>query len=429
MGTGSVGTRHCARPTLAAGRRGDTSTMNIPTAAALLADARAALPATIAVRRRLHRTPEVGLRLPATQAIVVDELRAMGLEPRLGSSTTSVTAVIEGARPGPTIVLRADMDGLPLTEETGLEFASERAGAMHACGHDTHMAMLLGAARLLGARRDQLAGRVLLMFQPGEEGFHGARFMLDEGLLDLPAGQEVTGAFALHISTRYASGTIDYRPGAMLVAADFIRLTIRGRGGHASAPHETIDPIPVAAEIVLALQAMVTRRVDAFDPAVVTIAHIDAGTTTNIIPETAFLEGTIRTASEATRALVHAGVRRVVEGICAAHDATAELETVPGYPVTLNDPAFTAFAAGVAAEMLGDDAVIELATPIMGAEDFSYVLQRVPGAMFFVGARPPEEDPATAPQNHSNRVVHHEPAMAVGAAVYAAVALRHLAAG
>jgi amidohydrolase len=404
--------------------------MNMPTVdplASLLADARAALPATVDLRRRLHRTPEVGLHLPATQAILVEELRAMGLEPRLGVTTTAVTALIDGARPGPTILLRADMDGLPLTEETGLPFASETTGTMHACGHDTHMAMLLAAARLLVARRDAMAGRVLLMLQPGEEGFHGARFMLDEGLLEMPAGQEVTGAFALHISTKYASGTIDYRPGAMLVAADFIRLTIRGRGGHASAPHETIDPIPVAAEIVLALQAMVTRRVDVFDPAVVTIAHVSAGTTTNIIPETAFLEGTIRTTSEEARALVHAGVRRVVEGICAAHDATAELEIIPGYPVTLNDPAFTAFAAGVASEVLGADAVIELTAPIMGAEDFSYVLQRVPGAMFFVGARPPEEDPATAPQNHSNRVIHHEPAMAAGAAVYAAVALRHLA--
>ncbi len=393
----------------------------------LLADAGAALPDIVEVRRRLHRTPEVGLHLPATQAIVAEELRALGLEPRPGGAATSLTAIIEGARPGPTILLRADMDGLPLAEETGLPFASERPGSMHACGHDTHMAMLLGAARLLVARRERLAGSVLLMFQPGEEGYHGARFMLDEGLLETPPGAEVTGAFALHISTRYASATIDYRPGAMLVAADFIRLTIRGRGGHASAPHETIDPIPVAAEIVLALQSMVTRRVDAFDPAVVTIAHIDAGTTTNIIPETAFVEGTIRTISEATRTEVHAGVRRVVEGVCAAHGATAELEIIPGYPATLNDPAFTTFAAGVAAEMLGGDTVLELATPIMGAEDFSYVLQRVPGAMFFVGARPPEEDPATAPQNHSNRVVFHEPAMAAGAAVYAAVALRHLA--
>ena len=405
------------------------ATTPAPTSPELLAEARATLPDLVALRRRLHRTPEIGLLLPATQAIVAAELRALGLDPRPGTATTSLTAVIEGARPGPTILLRADMDGLPLTEETGLPFASETLGTMHACGHDTHMTMLLGAARLLVARRERLAGQVLLVFQPGEEGHHGARIMLEEGLLEALPGEEVTGAFALHISTKYASGTIDYRPGAMLVAADFIQLTIRGRGGHASAPHDAVDPIAVAAEIVLALQVMVTRRIDAFDPAVVTIAHVDAGTTTNIIPETAFVEGTIRTASTTTRAAAHAGVRRVVEGICAAHGATAELEIVPGYPVTLNDPAFTSFAAGVAREVLGGDAVLELVAPIMGAEDFSYVLQRVPGAMFFVGARPPEEDPATAPQNHSNRVKHHEPAMAAGAAVYAAVALRHLAGG
>ncbi|MCU0477985.1 MAG: M20 family metallopeptidase [Chloroflexi bacterium] len=408
------------------------STTAAPTTSAapvadLLADARAALPDLVALRRRLHRIPEVGLQLPATQAVVVEELRALGLEPRRGTSTTSVTAVVEGARPGPTVLLRADMDGLPLLEETGLEFASETPGAMHACGHDTHMTMLLGAARLLAARREQLAGRVLLMFQPGEEGHHGARFMLEEGLLDRPAGEEVTGAFAFHIWTRYATGTVNYRRGPLLAAADFIRLTIRGRGGHASAPHEAVDPIPVAAEIVLALQAMVTRRVDVFEPTVVTIAHVRAGTTNNIIPETAFLEGTIRTTSEANRAAVHAGVRRVVEGICAAHGVAGELEIEPGYPVTINDSAFAEAAAEAAREVVGAEAVEEMPVPIMGAEDFSYVLQRVPGAMFFLGARPPEEDPATAPQNHSNRVRHHEPAMAVGAAVYAAVALRHLA--
>lgn len=402
------------------------STTNSPE---LLAAAQAILPDLVALRRRLHRIPEVGLQLPKTQAVVVEELRALGLEPRLGTTTTSVTAVIEGANPGPTILLRADMDGLPLLEETGLAFASETPGTMHACGHDTHMTMLLGAARLLVQRRDRIAGRVLLMFQPGEEGYHGARLMLEEGLLDRPAGEEVTGAFAFHISTEYPSGTVNHRAGPLLVAADFIRLTIRGRGGHASAPHQAIDPIPVAAEVILALQALVTRRVDVFDPTVVTIAHVAAGTTNNIIPETAFLEGTIRTTSEGNRAAVHAGIRRVVEGICATHGAPAELEIIPGYPVTLNDPAFTAFAADVARDVVGTDAVVELANPIMGAEDFSYVLQRVPGAMFFVGARPPEEDPATAPQNHSNKVRHHEPAMAVGAAVYAGVALRHLAGG
>ncbi len=394
--------------------------------AELLVAAQALLPDLIALRRRLHRVPEVGLHLPATQAIVADELRSLGLEPRLGSATTSVTAVVEGARPGPTFLLRADMDGLPLLEETGLDFAPETPGTMHACGHDTHMAMLLGAARLLAGRREQLAGRVLLMFQPGEEGHHGARVMLDEGLLERAPGEEVVGAFALHISTKYPTGTVNYRVGAILVAADFIRLTIRGRGGHASAPHETIDPIPVAAEIILALQALVTRRVDVFDPTVVTIAHVAAGTTNNVIPETAFLEGTIRTTSEANRDAVHAGIRRIVEGICATHEASAELEIIPGYPVTVNDATATALAAEVARDVVGAEDVLELRDPIMGAEDFSYVLHRVPGAMFFIGARPPEEDPATAPQNHSNRVRHHEPAMAVGAAVHAGVALRHL---
>jgi hippurate hydrolase len=265
------------------------------------------------------------------------------------------------------------------------------------------------------------------MFQPGEEGFAGARFMLDEGLLDLPAPEVADAAFAIHISTTYPTGTLNLRPGPEMAAADFIRLTVRGRGGHASAPFTALDPITVAAEIVLALQSMVTRRVNVFDPAVVTIAHIRGGTTNNIIPETVFLEGTIRTVSETTRTAVHAEIRRVVDGICAAHGAAGELEIEAGYPVTVNDPAFTAFVASVGEELVGAEAVIPMPAPIMGAEDFSYVLQRVPGTMVFLGARRPEEDPDTAPGNHSNKVVFHEPAMAVGAAMYAAVALRHLA--
>ena len=391
----------------------------------LLPAATAILPDVVELRRTLHARPEIGLQLPATQAAVADELRRLGLEPKLGRSVTSVTAVIEGTAPGPTVLLRADMDALPLQEDTGLPFTSTIPGAMHACGHDTHVAMLLGATRLLLERREAIRGRVLLMFQPGEEGFHGARYMLDEGLLDGDAG-EVTGAFALHISTRYRTGTIDVRAGAQLAAGDTIRITVRGRGGHASTPHLAADPITVAAEIVLALQTAVTRQIHAFDPVVITIAQMSAGTTTNVIPETASLAGTMRTVSDEARERGRALVRQVATGIATTHGLTADVELEPGYPVTYNEPAFTSFVTEVAADLAGPEAVHLLDHPVMGAEDFSYVLQRVPGAMAFIGARPAESDPETAPQNHSNLVVFDEAPMALGAALYAAVAIRHL---
>jgi amidohydrolase len=385
----------------------------------------------VAIRRRIHRRPEIGLDLPKTQAVILEELAKIGIEGSKGQALSSVVAVIVGGRPGPTVLLRGDMDALPLHEDTGLDFASGLDGAMHACGHDTHVAMLLGAARLLQERRADLPGTVILMFQPGEEGMGGAKTMIEEGLLDAAVdvgGARPTGALAIHISTRYPTGEIHLKPGPEMAATDVIRITVRGRGGHASAPHAALDPIVVAAEIVLALQAMVTRRIDVFDPAVVTIAQITAGTTNNIIPESVFLFGTIRTVSEETRAEVRAGVRRVAEGIAAAHGATAEVDLEPGYPVTINDPAFAAFVSDTARTLIGENRVHELKAPVMGAEDFSYVLQQVPGAMAFLGARPAGEDPATAPQNHSNLVVFDEAAMPVAIALYAAVAIRHLAA-
>jgi hippurate hydrolase len=398
----------------------------------LLDAARAIQPDVVAIRRRIHRRPEIGTDLPITQELVVEELAKIGLEGRRGTALSSVVALIEGGRPGRTVLLRGDMDALPLHEDTGLDFASEVDGAMHACGHDTHVAMLLGAARLLQERRADLPGRVILMFQPGEEGYGGAKTMMEEGLLEAAAasgGERPTGAFAVHISTSYPTGEIHLRPGPEMASTDVIRITVRGRGGHASEPHSSLDPIVVAAEIVLALQTMVTRRIDVFDPAVITIAQITAGTTNNIIPESVFLFGTIRTVTEETREKVRAGVRRVAEGIAAAHGATADVDLEPGYPVTINDPEYTAFVTEIAQSLIGAERVKEMKAPIMGGEDFSYVLQQVPGAMAFLGGRPASEDPDTAPQNHSNVVVFDEEPMTVGVALYAAVATRHLTGG
>jgi hippurate hydrolase len=387
----------------------------------LLDEAGGMLDDTVALRRRIHRHPEIGLALPRTQQIVLEALAPLGLDVRTGSRTTSVVATLDGARPGPTMLLRADMDALPLQEDTGLPFASEVAGAMHACGHDTHVAMLVGAARMLAARRATLAGRVVFMFQPGEEGYHGARVMIEEGLLE--GDRRPDAAFGLHVGARHPAGVIATRPGAMLASGDTFQITVRGDGGHASAPHDCIDPIPIACEIVQAFQTLVTRRVNAFDPAVLTVAKIEAGTTRNVIPETASLLGTIRTVSERTRTNVLDGVSRVAEGIAAAHGATAEVTLISGYPVTVNNDAFAERVRRVATELLGPERVQSMATPIMGSEDFSYVLQRVPGAFAFLGTRPAE---GPAPPNHSNRMLVNESALPVGVAMHVAVALDFL---
>jgi amidohydrolase len=397
----------------------------------VLEGAAAQLDRAIDLRRRLHQRPELGLDLPETQAAVLEALDGLPMTITTGTTSSSVVAVLDGAEPGPTVLLRGDMDALPMPEDTGLDYASEVDGAMHACGHDAHTAMLAGAARLLGERRGRLAGRVAFMFQPGEEGHHGARHMLDDGLLaTASAGAEpVSMAFAIHQTPTIPSGMVATRGQALLASADEVQITVRGRGGHASMPHHAADPIPIACEIVTALQAMVTRRIDAFNPAVVTVAKIRAGTTTNVIPETATLWGTIRAVSEKTRAAVMADVERVATGIAAAHGATAEVELVPGYPVTVNHDDAAAFALATAAELLGDDRAVELPTPAMGAEDWSYVLQEVHGAMAFLGTRPPEVAPRDVAPNHSNRMVLDESAMAAGIATYTGVALRWLHAG
>jgi amidohydrolase len=397
----------------------------------LKAEAQDLLPGAIDLRRDLHRHPEIGNNLPRTRDRVLEELDGLALDLTLHAQTSGVAALLTGAKPGPTILLRGDMDALPMPEQTGLDFASEVDGAMHACGHDTHVAMLAAAARLLAARRDELTGRVLFMFQPGEEGHHGARFMLEEGLLDLPAlpdgtPSKVDAAAAIHITTALPTGWISTRRGPIMASSDVLKIVVTGRGGHASEPHRALDPVPIACEIVQAIQTMVTRRVDVFDPTVVTVASIHAGTTDNVIPDRAEILGTIRTVSDDTRRRVADGLRRVAKGIASAHEAEAEVTITDGYPVTVNDKDFASFATEVAREVVGEEHTVTLPTPVMGAEDFSYVLQQVSGSMLFLGATPAGTNPRTAPANHSTKVYFEEDAMVQGISLYAALALRHL---
>jgi hippurate hydrolase len=390
----------------------------------LLDAARAALPETVELRRDLHRHPELGNDLPRTQGVVLEALAPLGLDVRTGQSLSSVVATLDTGRPGGTMLLRGDMDALPMDEDTDVAFRSEVAGAMHACGHDAHTAMLVSAAHLLVDRADRLTGKVVFMFQPGEEGHHGARLMLDEGLLD---GLDVTRAFAIHQSPSLPAGLVATRGGPLLASADEFTVTVRGKGGHASMPHQANDPVPVACAMVGAFQTMVTRRVDVFDPAVVTVARVRAGSTHNVIPETAELLGTVRSTSERTRTLVHAELERIATKYAEAHDLTATFELVRGYPVTVNDHDAAAWVRDVAGRMIGEDLVVDMPAPVMGAEDWSYVLQVVPGAMAFVGTCPPHPDPAHPAPNHTNRMVIDEDAMAVGVALHAAVALDELA--
>ena len=319
---------------------------------------------------------------------------------------------------------------MPPAQDTEVEFRSKIDGCMHACGHDTHTAMLSTAARVLSERRDEIAGRVLFMFQPGEEGHHGAKFMLEEGLLDVPNlsdGSEspVDAAFAIHMTSALPTGWVSTRRGAVMASADTMSVVVTGKGGHASEPHRAVDPIPVACEIVTALNVMITRNIDPFDPAVLTIAQVHSGTVNNVIPETAFIEGTIRAVSGRTRQKVHDNISRVAENIAAAHDCSAEVHIGMGYPVTSNNDRFADFSLDLAREVA--PAVVELPHPVMGAEDFSYVLEERPGAMVFLGATPHGVDLSTVAPNHSNRVHFEEKAMATGIALYSATALRHLA--
>ncbi|MGP4914633.1 M20 metallopeptidase family protein [Brachybacterium tyrofermentans] len=378
----------------------------------------------IDLRRRLHTTPEIGLQLPVTQQLVLDALADLDLEITLGTETTSVIAVLRGGRPGPVVLLRGDMDGLPLVEDTGLPFGSTN-GAMHACGHDLHVAGLVGAARLLAARRAELPGTVLFMFQPGEEGYDGASVMLREGVLEA-AGERPIAAYGIHVAADVASGMIASRPGTLMAAYSVLDVRVVGRGGHGSRPHEALDPVPATAEMISALYTHITRRYSAFDPVVLTVGEIHAGSAPNIIPDQTHFRVGVRSFSNATTESLVAELPRFVTDIGRAHGLTVHATMRTVLPATINDDVEAATFGETARALFGAERYQELANPRTGSEDFSRVLAEIPGAYGYVGAAKdldPEHLPAS---NHSPQARFDDSVLADQALLLATLAWNRL---
>ena len=392
----------------------------------------------VALRRHFHQFPELSNREVETSAKVAEHLRALGLEPRTGVAHHGVVAIIEGGRPGPRIALRADMDALPVTERTGLPFASrvtttfngQETGVMHACGHDAHTAILLGVADALVAMRDELPGEVMLVFQPAEEGAPpgeegGASLMLEEGLF---ADFRPEAMFGLHVFSSLPVGTIAVRGGPLMAASDRFTITVQGRQTHGSRPWGGVDPIVAAADLVGSAQTVVSRRSDlAHQPAVVSFGEFHGGIRYNIIPDQVEMAGTIRTFDEGMRSKIHADLDNVARHVAAAHGATVttEIPAGTGNPVTVNDPDLTARMLPSLRAAAGVENVIE--PPLqMGAEDFAYYAREVPSMFFFVGATSEGIDPATAPSNHSPEFLLDEASLDVGLRAMLQVTLDYL---
>jgi carboxypeptidase Ss1 len=342
---------------------------------------------------------------------VAEELRRLGIRVETGVGGTGVVGILEGDPQGSVVALRADMDALPLREQTGSEFASKKVGVMHACGHDSHVAMLLGAARILANHRTNLKGTVKFLFQPAEEAAEeggGARLMIEAGVLEKP---KVDYIFGLHIFSNFPSRTFALRPGPIMAASGTFRIRIIGRGGHGSAPHQTIDPVFVAAQLITALQGIRSRMVDPIEPAVVSVCSVHSGTRNNIIPDDAVLEGTMRTVNEATKRRVASLIRGISNSVCRTFGARCEVELRDAYPVTVNNPAVEKEAFRILSTIPGTE-TIEV-PPLLVAEDFSFFLRKVPGTYYFLGTR--NESKGCVSPNHSSRFKVDEDVMKYGA--------------
>ena len=379
----------------------------------------------VAIRKQIHQEPEIGLDLPKTQAKILAALDGLGLEVTTGKGLSSVTAVLRGGKSEKTVLLRADMDALPVTELADIPFKSQIDGAMHACGHDLHVSMLIGAARLLVKNKSQLNGDVVFMFQPGEEGFDGAGHMIKEGVLTA-SGRKADATYGIHVmSSAIPAGTFTTKGGTMMASSDELHVTVIGMGGHGSQPHTAKDPIPVAAEMVSALQLMITRSFDAFDPVVITVGQFHAGTKANIIPDTAEFQATIRTFSAENRNRIQAEAVRLCKSIAEGYGLKADVKVVEQYPVTANNDAHARFVGKVAAELFGAEAFMEMPHPIAGAEDYSRVLEEVPGSYVFLGASV-DQDVTKSEVNHSPRAKFDDSVMYRGVALLSELAVRSL---
>jgi hippurate hydrolase len=334
----------------------------------------------VALRRDIHREPELGFDTEKTAAKVLSALDGLPLEIQTGVAENGIVATLRGKDDGPTVGLRADMDALPIHEETGLPFASEIEGKMHACGHDGHTSMLVGAAHALCGMRERLNGTVKFFFQPAEEGGGGGKVMVEEGVAD-----DVASVYALHLWPGLPFGTAATKAGPIMAAADAFEMTVRGRGGHGAFPHQTADAIAMAAQIVTALQTLVSREVDPVEPAVVTVGEIEAGSAFNIIPETARLGGTVRTLNEDLRRRMPERIEQLARGVAQGMRGDAELDYTFSYPVTMNDEGAAQHALTVISGLFGEENALELANPAMGAEDFAFFLEKIPGAFIWLG--------------------------------------------